>query len=98
MSRERRRARFETYQTADRPNVPDITDDIAKVVENRENAWLKTIESLHAACQADGLAAQARIYQTLHYDELDRLDPRSKWACENGDKRPDKPKVDWDNL
>lgn len=98
MSRERRRARFENYQIPEGPNIPDVTDDIAEVVDSRENNWLKTVERLHAACQAMGQAAQARIYQVMHFDELDRLDPRSKWACENGDKKPEKPKVDWDNL
>ena len=98
MSKERRRARFDTYQAPQGPSIPDITDDIAKVVGDRENKWLKTVEGLHATCQAEGLSVQARIYQELHYSELDRLDPRDKWACENGQKRPEKPRVDWDNV
>lgn len=73
----------------------DVTDRVADLVQNREWRYLNALSLIYLRFRSAGKDRQAEIVQANTVNELDRLDPKSKWAVENGDRPPKKKLLNW---
>jgi hypothetical protein len=80
-----RQSRLAQLAAAPEPYEPDYTDTAAEVVRDYEESWLKRAELLWLIFKRQGLTRQTEIMQEIHYEELDRLDPKGHKSVENGD-------------
>lgn len=103
MSRESRRRREEQkllQAPEELPGEPDWTDEVAAIVWAYEKSWDERVNSYYAKNRALGLYSQARIYQLMDFDEMQRRDPEGKLAVENGDTLPSRNNktVNWGDI